>query len=638
MIFLIFLLVSCITLQSAETITLTMQQENIDGALVGSPFNVTAEIQKNGKEVTLTIPGLNLAFAPTMLTPPVPPSFPSGGYVDTIDHFLPKKFRHHYPLPVSFFIESNGNDPFYVGEVDFRGKLRILGPQSLPVNAGRFASMPATVTYEIKKAPKVTVKNFIIWDGFSNAAKWNPFDFPDGQEIAISFDFGDYDDISHGFHDNKLYAIWADNSAELPFNTPDQAFKSYALAKIDVKNKKVKVHKPINLTRVPCPVSPLCGISTCDTLITDTTYAEGSVAIDLNNPNNIAVIVMAQGPFILAQSCDGGETWTHKILTISDSSKPPQGFDVHVRWDKYGGLWICYLETELQLSLVYSSDKGESFDKIFTFKGRLKRAGDFPWIDIGPDPQDPSRELIWLGFHVITNLMTANAVDFFVKPVIINGLGKTNIEVPKKAFHLKPELNFANLPLLAVGPKGEVVIAMEDQSFPDAPRPVSEDRISLSNSRNYIVINTGGINGEFSPIKVASSLSAGASSLDFIHPPPAQPHRALTNLSGLVIDKSTKHLGRIYIGYVDVLGSPFSLATKPFLIWSDDQGITWSSPLLVADNPKSQLNQIQVTLAVDDVTGKVAMTWYDARNDPTQTGQNVQQFGVILNPDQLLSP
>ena len=143
----------------------------------------------------------------------------------------------------------------YMGFIDNQGRLQFAALGNYPIGVGEFATLPTSVTYVIEPTLNVTLKNFRISPGSSNAAKWVPSDYacdsddPDemsnGSEppkscdkrISLHFDFGDYDDPQRGFFNSTFYPIWADNSAAL--HVPqDKGFKNYAIAKIKVKTSE----------------------------------------------------------------------------------------------------------------------------------------------------------------------------------------------------------------------------------------------------------------------------------------------------------------------------------------------------------------------------------------------------------------
>lgn len=618
----------CKTVSLTETLPLTIQQEDVNGVVIGSPINILIDIQRTNNQVIITLPALNFNFPETEpLTEPWPASFPTGGYIDTVDNFLPAKYRHHHALPVSFFIESNGEDQFYVGEVDFRGRIRILGPQSLPVKAGGFVSLSSSVPYVIDEPLKICPPNFIVWPGFSNAAKYSG-------DTSLNFDFGDYDENKAAFHNNVLYVAWADNSPELPLNDPDQAYKSYALARVNTTSAKhPQVENVVNLSRIPGgePVDP------------NFTYAEGSVAVDPTDLTGNTIVVVTQQRksssvgFLFTRSFDGGQTWERKLLGTTSGPLPQGGTDLKAVFDRFGGLFILYQTRAVGPNpgehLIYSSDKGTTFTQIFDFEGiGGELASDFTGLAIGPDPNNPDQQILWMSWDLIQPI-TLILFEIYVKPIVVRGLN--NIDpILSKEYHLT-QFNFANIPFIDVGPSGEVVLTFCPYSFPhqgDNSTIINSNSFIQGNGTLMMSINENGLDGNFSPFKEITINTYAFGGIGSF--PPAQPHRGILQYGTVSIDKSSAHPGRIYISYNDTLKSVDSTETKPFLIWSDNKGITWSSPLLLADDPKTTKNQIIPTLAIDDVTGKVAVTWHDARND-NNDGENVQYFGVILDPQWL---
>ena len=269
----------------ADDVTVILSKMDISIQPVDQPFSVRLTIQKDQDgNVTLDIPSITQTFnssknspnvdpsepfpafwqptpsgdSPSSNTyPPLPANYPLGGYIDTVADNIPVEFRPTGGLPITFTVCSSITPGLtYTGSIDSQGRLQFSAPDHVPVAVGTFATLPTHVAYTIGKLPDVTLSNFQISKGASNAAKWNPSDFPMndpavGGYTAIHFDFGDFNDPQKGFYNSTYYTTWADNSVELRGNTSNQAYKSYALAKIKVADygKTFKLERVVNLSR-----------------------------------------------------------------------------------------------------------------------------------------------------------------------------------------------------------------------------------------------------------------------------------------------------------------------------------------------------------------------------------------------------
>ena len=121
---------------------------------------------------------------------------------------------------------------------------------------------------------------------------------------------------------------------------------------------------------------------------------------------------------------------------------------------------------------------------------------------------------------------------------------------------------------------------------------------------------------------------------------PAQVRRSIDAEVGLAYDRSGgPYTGRVYMVYTDESPDE-SNNTDIVLRYSDNDGQSWSPPVRVNDD--STVNsQFFPRIAVDAVTGNVAISWYDARNDTGVTGSgskdlvannDVQFYGVVGSP------
>ncbi len=659
----------------AEVVTLTLQKLDISTQPVDPPFSVTVSIRRDRyNNVTIDIPPIVQDFSsskdspnvdpsktfpafwephpaghePSSDTyPPLPDKYPLGGYIDTVADNIPVGFRPTAGLPITFTVGSSITPGLnYTGFIDNQGRLQFAGPENVPIDVGTFATLPTHVTYTIGRLPHVTLFNFRVSNGPSNAAKWNPSDFPMddpavGGHTSINFDFGDYNDPQRGFYNGSYYTTWADNSAELPGNSPNQAYKSYALARINVADsgKNFRLERLVNLSRT-------CG---GETLPDDFTYAEGGVSVDPTNEMNLVVTYqqrkLSRNGFGLSRSFDGGKTWTKKILGQPDPNNvnepldpnlPIGGSDEHSGFDRFGGLWITYGGGPSgSMYAVYSSDKGETFSLIHTeeplsptqlpdairgYYGGL----DFPYLGIGPDATNLTYDTVW---NSVGDALKTCAPNEFQQRVFgwrVKGLGVQNIDLASFKRYILPGSDQAGFGSIDIDPNGTVFVSQMQTN----PKGTYLEQLR-NNTRSWInVLEHGLADDSFSnPREFALTALGICTSL------PPQPHnnflRPGTNM--IAVDKSTQHPGRLYAVYSNRLNID-SVATRPYLIWSDDKGTTWSNPINVSTDT-SAATAILPGISIDPTTGVVAISWQDARG--SETNEELNTFVVFLDPREL---
>ncbi len=166
------------------------------------------------------------------------------------------------------------------------------------------------------------------------------------------------------------------------------------------------------------------------------------------------------------------------------------------------------------------------------------------------------------------------------------------------------------------------------------------DRVAYTGNVNYF-------NDPFNPLGDGFGLDGA----DHEYELPAQPSRGILMGLSIAVDNSSAHHGRIYVSFVDQGDRDGSADAGPsaaeivdhnntdvFVIASDNDGQTWDA-LLGAANAKTPFSgstafagnqgvvlvkinddtgsasQFFSWIDVDDTTGDVAVSWYDARND-----------------------
>jgi hypothetical protein len=660
-------------------VTLTLQQMDISVQPVGKPFGVTVSIRRDWSgNVEIDIPTIEQVFNsskdspnfartdfPTLIPAPpagdkaspvsypkLPDNYPLGGFIDTVDNPIPAEFRPASGVPIKFVVKSKSHPEVrYLGLIDHQGRLQFSALDDYPLEVGQFATAPARVAYRIGKIPQVDIRNIQISSGPSNAAKWNPNDFPDPDaRRGIHFDFGDYDDAQKGFFNGIYHALWADNSATLPYNSKDQAFKSYAMAKISVRDfgKTIEKLSLVNLSREP-------GDEELDPAVT---YAEGGLAIDPTNRMNLAAVYQqrkkAVTGFVLSRSFNGGGTWTRKRIGLASPYDPNQPLDpniplgssdIHLAFDRFGGLWISYLHGQFTstpagfeggpVPLIYSEDKGETFhhvvsqlaltqDEIPPDLWPFSVGLDYTYLTIGPDATDPRYETVWMSIGDALDGYAPNEYQQRVWGLRVKGLGASNIDLPSLKKYVVPASHQAGFSSMDVGPNGEVVAALRQTNV----KGTFLEQIQ-NNNRLWVNVLERGLAEDVFSEKREFALTALGSGVNF--PPTPHNNYLSTGTSMIAIDKSHQHRGRIYAVYCNRPGI-YSHATKPYLTWSDDRGITWSNPVMVSTD-ESAATATRANIAVDAKTGVVAVSWFDARHSPDNT--EVDRYGAFLDPREL---
>jgi hypothetical protein len=163
---------------------------------------------------------------------------------------------------------------------------------------------------------------------------------------------------------------------------------------------------------------------------------------------------------------------------------------------------------------------------------------------------------------------------------------------------------------IAIGPGGRMVIGYQNANSTQGP-----DNLFMNFDPDGIGAAALGTR------LLISSTNVGA--FDTITP---QPNRSIDAELGLGYDRSGGQFnGRLYAMYTDEPVNE-SNDTDIRLRYSDDNGTTWSAPVRLNDDATTKA-QFLPRIAVDPVTGHIAVAWYDCRNSP---GNNtVQMYGTV---------
>jgi hypothetical protein len=344
---------------------------------------------------------------------------------------------------------------------------------------------------------------------------------------------------------------------------------------------------------------------------------ETAVAIDPTNPQYVVLFganvpLASNGSGILqAKSTDGGITWgpAKVIAGGGPGDLPPGRNDEQTAFDQYGNLFLVYDEYKFvagptNIHLALSTDRGANWTLIKTFSagGNLV---DRPVLATGPGPSGGGS--VWVMYLSNDRLMLAGAT--------VSGLGNVGTfsytyEVPSSggSSHGDPISTG-----LAVGPAGQVAMAYETRT-----EPTTADRKIL------VSIDSDGIGGNPATTSIPIQVNMG-----WKHKILAQFERGVFRCPVLAWDRHGNG-NKLYLAYTDTPPTdPDGNNTDIYIRSASSPYTSFSSALKVNDDTTST-SQFFAGLAVDQTSGRVALSWYDCRNDPA--GNRLTQFfGAVSN-------
>ena len=331
--------------------------------------------------------------------------------------------------------------------------------------------------------------------------------------------------------------------------------------------------------------------------------AEDAIAVNPTNPNNVvamAITLAQDSGLVEGVSFNGGRTWTRQVIGAGDALGEIC-CDEQLAWDRFGNLWMTYLlNTNGNVPVAVSTDGGLTWTKAAeivptTVTGNAKpkakprgqvhlaKYGDQPSIAVGPNS-------VWVSY---TSVPFGEVQAFGAN---VSGLGSFGSFA---ALETVPTSNGqGDYGDTAVGPNGEVVVTYQDKTGGEVGANI------------YTALDPDGLGpAGFGVPRLLAKTNVGG--FDYI---PAQPDRSVDAEANLAWDRSGgPHNGRLYAVWTQEVKNE-SNDMDIEVQYSDDKGATWSPAVRVNDDHTAN-SQFMPSIAVDQTTGNLALSWYDARND-----------------------
>jgi hypothetical protein len=311
--------------------------------------------------------------------------------------------------------------------------------------------------------------------------------------------------------------------------------------------------------------------------------AENAIAVNPTDPSN--VVAMSTLPDVVAGlavgvSFNDGRTWARRVIGTTGDPLGEICCDQQLAWDRYGNLWMTYLvNTSGDVLVALSTDGGRSFTKV----ADIATNGDQPSIAVGPNS-------VWVSYTFFpgTQIEAIGAR--------VTGLGQFgSFSAPESVPSPGGNGDYGDT---AVGPAGQVMVTYQNATN------------GQGGTNIYTAVDPDGLGpaGFGTPTRVAHSHVGG---FDYI---PAQPDRSIDAEANLAWDGSDgAHNGRAYLVWTQETPNE-SDNTDIMLQHSDDHGATWS-PAVKLNDDHTVNSQYDPSIALDQSSGYVALSWYDTRND-----------------------
>src|SRR2546429_1370952 len=299
-------------------------------------------------------------------------------------------------------------------------------------------------------------------------------------------------------------------------------------------------------------------------------------------------------------STNGGGSWGGVDLPLPPAKGANGidfGSDPTLAFDTQGNVFYGYIVVFFsngngingtEMAVAKSSDGGKTYPSVnfFSFENGTNHFNDKPMITADTNPGSALRDNVYIAWDAASGGSIGGGVRLATSSDHGATFSVTRVDDPSG-----PGRSIGASP--SVGPNGEVYVSWNDYVA------------------NEIGFNCSYVGGRSWGVPVTISRKT----LPFDIGIPAESFRGALVYPSLDVDRSNgPHRGRIYCSWMDL--TPANV-TDIFISYSDNNGLTWSSPAHVPDQFAVKVDRFNHWMSVDPVNGNVTVAFYDTRNDTT---------------------